>query len=182
MNILITGVAGYIGSNVAEYFLSKGYKVIGVDNFNEYYPREIKEFNISTFRENPSFALHEVDITDIPNITKVFEENKIDAVIHLAAWAGVTPSVKNPHIYAEVNYAGTDNIASLCTRYGVKNLVFASTSSVYGNLNKTPFIETMDTSFVAAPYPASKKGAEVLLYTYTLNFDLNVSISSSLVV
>lgn len=176
MKILITGVAGYIGSNVADYFLSKQYEVVGLDNFNDYYPREIKEFNISEIKNHENFKLYEIDITDVPALSKIFEENQIDAVIHLAAWAGVTPSVKNPHIYAEVNYVGTDNVALQCVNHNVKNFIFASTSSVYGNLNNVPFVETMDTSFVAAPYPASKKSAEVLLYTYSLNFDLNVTV------
>lgn len=176
MKILLTGTAGYIGSNLAEYLLSQGHEVVGLDNFNDYYSPKIKEFNISDFKDNPKFKLYKVDITDRESLEKIYAEENIDSVVHLAAWAGVTPSVAHPLIYAEANYVGTNNIAEFATKYNVKNLVFASTSSVYGNFNKTPFKEDMDTSFPAAPYPASKKGGEVLLYSYSLNFDLSVTV------
>ncbi len=176
MQIVVTGVAGFIGANLAEYLLERGHKVLGLDNFNDYYPRKIKEFNISSFANHPDFKLIEADITDVQAMEGFFKNNKIDALVHLAAWAGVTPSIKNPHIYAETNYVGTDNLATMCVKYGIKNFIFASTSSIYGNNNQVPFVESMDTSYVAAPYPASKKAGEVLLYSYSLNHDLNISI------
>lgn len=174
MKILITGVAGFIGSNMAEYFLSKNYEVVGLDVFDDYYPRKVKEFNISTFKDNPKFKLYEVDLVEKDAINEIFEKEKFERVIHLAARAGVTPSVKNPHVYAMSNYVGTDNLASAAVKTGVKQIMFASTSSVYGTANKVPFSEDMDTSHPAAPYPASKKGCEVLLYTYHLNFGIDV--------
>lgn len=176
MKIIVTGAAGFIGANMTEFLLAQGYEVIGIDNFNDYYPREIKEFNIANSRNNPNFKLYEVDIVDLNALQAVFDQNKVDAIVHLAARAGVTPSVKNPHIYATNNYLGTDNMALMAVKYGVKNFIFASTSSVYGNKNKAPFTENMETSFPESPYPASKKSSEVLLYTYQLNHDINVTI------
>jgi UDP-glucuronate 4-epimerase len=176
MKILVTGAAGFIGSNLSEYLLEKGYDVVGLDNFNDYYSPKLKEFNIETFKDHEKFKLSKVDITDRTALEELFKNEKFDSVVHLAAWAGVTPSVKRPSIYAEVNYVGTNNLAEFSVANNVKNFIFASTSSVYGNLNPTPFKEDMDTSHPAAPYPASKKSAEVLLYTYSLNFDMSVTV------
>lgn len=176
MKILVTGAAGFIGSNLCEYLLSKGHEVVGLDNFNDYYSPKIKEFNIEGFKDNPNFKLSKVDITDSPALKKVFEDHKFDAVVHLAAWAGVTYSLKAPRIYAEVNYVGTSNLAEMSVEYGVNSFIFASTSSVYGNENKTPFREDMDTSHPVAPYPASKKGCEVLLYGFSTSKNLNVTV------
>lgn len=176
MKVLITGVAGFIGSNLAEYLLEKGYEVIGVDNFNDYYAPKVKEFNISSFKNHHKFKLYSIDITDRNKLESVFDNENPYSVVHLAAWAGVTPSLKRPEIYAHANYCGTNNLAEFACHYGVKTFVFASTSSVYGNENKTPFKEEMDTSYPAAPYPASKKAGEVLLYTYWLNFKLDIAV------
>ncbi len=176
MKILVTGAAGFIGSNLCEYLLQKGYEVVGLDNFNDYYSPKIKEFNIESFANNPKFKLYRADITDRNIIEELFKTEAIESVVHLAAWAGVTPSVKRPSIYAEANYVGTNNLAEFASQNNVKNFIFASTSSVYGNNNKTPFKEDMDTSYPAAPYPASKKGGEVLLYTYSLNTNMGVTV------
>jgi UDP-glucuronate 4-epimerase len=174
MKILVTGAAGYIGANLCEYFLEKGHSVIGIDNFNDYYPRVIKEFNIAKSKEYKNFSLVEADITDRDALFKLFKDEEFDAVLHMAAWAGVTPSIDNPEVYARVNYVGTSNLGEFSTKTGVKKFIFASTSSIYENNNKIPFTEDMDSSTPAAPYPASKKGGEVLLYTYSLNHDLAV--------
>lgn len=174
MKILVTGAAGFIGSNTCEYLLNKNHKVIGLDDFNNFYPRKIKEFNISEFISSPSFKMIEGDITDRNLVKKLFEEEKIEAVIHLAAWAGVTPSVTDPEVYIRVNYDGTNNLAEFGVKNNLKNFVLASTSSVYGNKNNTPFSEEMTSDYPEAPYPATKKAGEVLLYTYHVNFGLNV--------
>ena len=174
MKILVTGCAGFIGANVCEYFINKGYEVVGIDNFNDYYPRKIKEFNIESIKNSPQFKLVEGDITNRKLIKTLFETEKFVAVIHLAAWAGVTSSVTEPSIYINVNIDGTNNLLEFGVKNDLKTIIFASTSSVYGNNNKTPFTEDMNTDFPAAPYPASKKACEVLLYTYNLNFGLNV--------
>ncbi|MBD3365956.1 NAD-dependent epimerase/dehydratase family protein [candidate division WWE3 bacterium] len=176
MKILITGAAGFIGSNFADYFLKNDYEVVAVDNFNDFYSPKIKEFNISEFKDHPNFKLYRVDISDRAALEPVFSENTdIDAVVHLAAWAGVTQSVENPHQYVKDNVLGTNNLTDFCIKYGINNFIFASTSSVYGD-NPTPFTEDMNTSFPNAPYPATKKSSEVLLYTINKNQDLNVTI------
>jgi len=176
MKVLVTGTAGFIGSNLANYLLQRDYEVVGVDNFNDFYNPRIKEFHIEPFKDNPKFTLYRVDISNRDELKRVFEENPdLDGVVHLAAWAGVTQSLENPYIFVKDNVLGTSNISDYCVEYGIDNLVFASTSSVYGE-NPTPFTEDMDTSFPMAPYPATKKASEVLLYTIAKNTDLKVSI------
>ena len=174
MKILVTGAAGFIGSNTCEFLLNKGHHVIAIDNFNSFYHRKIKEFNISEFRNLPNFILLEGDITNRTFVENIFKEHKPESIIHLAAWAGVTPSVIEPDIYIKVNVGGTNNLAEFGVKNGLKTFIFASTSSVYGNNNKTPFTEEMNTDYPEAPYPATKKSCEVLLYTYYVNFGLNV--------
>ncbi len=176
MKILVTGAAGFIGSNLCEFLLRKDYEVTGLDNFNDYYSPKIKRFNIEDFKNNPNFKMVEIDNTNREELRNLFAKQNFDSIIHIAAWAGVTPSIKRPDIYAFVNYDGTNNLAEFASQFGVKNFVFASTSSVYGNNNEVPFTEDMDTSYPAAPYPASKKAGEILLYTYAQNFDINVTI------
>lgn len=176
MNILVTGAAGFIGSNTCDYLLKKGHKVFALDNFNDYYSRKIKEFNISELVNNSHFVLLENDITDREFIKNLFTKEGIQGVVHLAAWAGVTDSVTNPSTYVYENIDGTNNLLEFGVASGVKKFVFASTSSVYGNFNKTPFKEDMITDYPAAPYPASKKACEVLLYSYSDNFDIDITI------
>ena len=176
MKVLVTGAAGFIGSNLTQYLLDKNYEVIGIDDFNDFYSPKIKEFNISSFKDNPKFKLYKIDISNREEVRQVFNENQdIDAVMHLAAWAGVTYSVENPHIYVKDNVLGTNNLTDFCVEHGIKNFIFASTSSVYGD-NPTPFTEDMDTSHPNAPYPGTKKASEVLLYTIAKNQDLRVTI------
>lgn len=176
MKILVTGAAGFIGSNLANYLLKKGYKVVAIDNFNDQYNPKLKEFNIKDFKDHKNFKLYRVDISNREALKQVFEENSdMDAVVHLAAWASVTYSVENPYIYVKDNVLGTNNLTDYCVEYGVDNFIFASTSSVYGD-NPTPFTEDMDTSHPNAPYPATKKASEVILYTIAKNKDLNVTI------
>ncbi len=174
--VLVTGAAGYIGSNLTEYLLNKGYYVVGLDNFNEYYDPKIKRFNIESFKDHENFKLYETDICDKSAVSNMFnEEKRFDSIVHLAAWAGVTYSVKNPDIYVDVNITGSHNLITQAVKYGVGSFIFASTSSIYGD-NKTPFVETMNTDMPNAPYPATKKAVEVLLYTYHKNFDLKTTI------
>jgi len=176
MKILITGFAGFIGSNLSKYLLDKGYEVIGVDNFNPFYNPKIKEYHVKDFLGHQMFKAYRVDLLDNENLEKVFVENKnIDAVVHLAAWAGVTSSFESPAIYARNNYEATINLLEFCKKYKVNNFLFASTSSVYGDAS-VPFKENMSTDFPLAPYNATKKACEVLLYTYSKIYGINSTI------
>lgn len=172
---MVTGAAGFIGSNLSEYLLEAGHIVIGVDNFNDYYNPKIKEYNIKSFSEHPNFILCKTDILDLESLEKIFSDTKPEAIIHLAAWAGVTRSIEEPVAYVRNNVEGTVNLAELCIKHGTNNFIFASTSSIYGD-NPTPFREDMSTDHPLAPYPATKKACEVMLSTYNRNFGLNVSI------
>lgn len=130
---LITGGAGFIGSTLAERLLRDGHKVVVIDNFCDFYDPRIKERNILPYINNDSFRLVRGDIRDVELLDAVFEQYKVDAVVHLAAMAGVRPSIENPLLYQNVNGDGTQNILEHAKKYGVKNLVMASSSSVYGN-------------------------------------------------
>lgn len=175
MKVLVTGCAGFIGSDLSEYLLNKNYEVVGIDNFNGYYDPKVKEFNISEFKDHPKFKLYRTDITDRTALLKVFEENIIEAVVHLAAWAGVTQSNADPSTWVYNNVDGTSNLAEFAVKKGVKSFVFASTSSVYGN-NKVPYKEEMNTDFPLGIYPATKKAGEALLYAYSSCMGLNTTI------
>lgn len=175
MKILVTGAAGFIGSNLCEYLLNRDHTVIGIDNFNDYYSPKVKEYNIQLFADNPNFILYRTDLLDISELSKVFESEKPAAIVHLAAWAGVTRSLKEPVTYVRNNIEATVNLAELSIKHNIENFIFASTSSIYGD-NGTPFIEDMNTDHPLAPYPATKKACEVLLSTYNRNFGLNVTV------
>lgn len=176
MKLLVTGSAGFIGSNATEYFLNKGYEVVGIDSFTNFYNPKIKEYNIKDFKDNPKFKLYRKDILDNDAMLEIFDQEKpIDAIVHLAASAGVTHSIEHPVEYVRNNIEGTVNLLEACVKHGVKNFLFASTSSVYGE-DQTPFIETMSSDGPLAPYPASKKADEVMLFSYAKNNDINVSI------
>lgn len=137
---LITGGAGFIGSTLAERLLRDGHKVVVIDNFCDFYDPRIKERNILPYINNDSFRLVRGDIRDVELLDAVFEQYKVDAVVHLAAMAGVRPSIENPLLYQNVNGDGTQNILEHAKKYGVKNLVMASSSSVYGNCKEVPFV------------------------------------------
>lgn len=171
---LVTGGAGFIGSTVCRNLIELGNKVIVIDNFCDFYSPELKHKNIEEFNYNSNFALYEADIRDREGINKVFSENKIDTVIHLAAMAGVRPSLENPVLYQEVNCVGTQNLLEEMRLHGVSNLVMASSSSVYGNCTKTPFKEDMPVDFAISPYAATKKANEVMTHVYHSLYDMNV--------
>lgn len=175
MKVLVTGAAGFIGSNTCEYLLNSGYEVVGLDNFNDYYNPKLKEYNIKDFVDNKHFKLYRIDLLDLNALEELFMEGKPDAIIHLAAWAGVTRSIKEPVMYVRNNIEATVNLADLAVKYKVGNFIFASTSSIYGD-NETPFTESMVTDNPLAPYPATKKACEVMLSTYQRNFGLNTTV------
>lgn len=174
MKYFITGVAGFIGSSLAERLLNEGHEVVGIDNFCDFYDPKIKENNVKLLNENVSFKLYRADIRDKAGIEKIFSENRIDVVVHLAAMAGVRPSIENPVLYQEVNCVGTQNILETMKKYNVLKLVMASSSSVYGNCKEVPFKENMVVDFAISPYAATKKANEVMTHVYHKLFNMNV--------
>ena len=170
----ITGAAGFIGSTLSESLLKLGNRVIAVDNFCDFYNPKIKENNIKKLIENPNFKLYRNDIRDRQAIKRIFDENKIDIVMNLAAMAGVRPSIENPILYQEVNCLGLQNILEEMREHNVKNGVFASSSSVYGNCKEVPFREYMIVDYAISPYAATKKANEVMAHVYHKLFDMNI--------
>lgn len=170
---LITGGAGFIGSSLADSLLKEN-KVVAIDNFCNFYDPKIKENNIQGSLENDNYKLYRGDIRDKELLEKIFLENQIDVVIHLAAMAGVRPSIENPVLYQDVNCMGTQNILEIMKKYDVKKLVMASSSSVYGNNKTVPFKETDIVDFAISPYAATKKANEVMTHVYHKLFDFNV--------
>ena len=170
----ITGVAGFIGSTLATRLLKEGNRVVGIDNFCDFYNPQIKENNIKELVRNANFKLYRNDIRDKNTIQSIFEENKIDVVMHLAAMAGVRPSIEDPVLYQEVNCMGTQNILEEMKSHNIKNLVMASSSSVYGNCKEVPFKEDMVVDYAISPYAATKKANEVMTHVYHKLFDINV--------
>ncbi len=166
MKILITGGAGFIGSHNAKNLIEKGHSVVIVDNFNKYYNPQLKRDRIKALLSGKDFKLHEVDIADFEGLRKVFQENNIDIVIHQAAQAGVRYSLENPFVYEASNVKGTLNVLECCKEFKTKKLVFASSSSVYGNRSKTPFKESDCTDYPVSLYAATKKSTEALCCSY----------------
>lgn len=170
----ITGGAGFIGSSLTKKLLESGNKVVTIDNFCDFYNPRIKENNIKEFENNSNYKMYKADIRDREVIKKIFDENKIDIVMHLAAMAGVRPSIENPILYQEVNCMGTQNILEEMKAHDIKNLVMASSSSVYGNCKEVPFREDMVVDYAISPYAATKKANEVMTHVYHKLFDMNV--------
>ena len=170
----ITGGAGFIGSTLSEKLLSLGNKVVAIDNFCDFYNPKIKENNVKNLLLNPNFKLYRADIRDREAVKKIFDENKIDVVMNLAAMAGVRPSIENPCLYQEVNCLGLQNILEEMKLHNVKNGVLASSSSVYGNCKEVPFREDMIVDFAISPYAATKKANEVMAHVYHKLYDMNI--------
>lgn len=154
--ILVTGHAGFIGSSLVSKLLKDGYRVVGVDNYNDYYDVAKKEKNVREFKGNRSFVEYRGDVRDLDLLKKVFDQEQIEVVIHLAARAGVRPSLLDPDLYYEVNVGGTKNLLNLSKKYRVRQFVFASSSSVYGNQEKIPFSESDVLSDPVSPYAETK--------------------------
>lgn len=173
--VLVTGCAGFIGSKVAQQLLLRGTNVIGIDNINDYYDPGLKEWRLGQLKENAGFSFYKSDIADYDSVKQIFSENTIDAVINLAARAGVRASVLDPWVYLETNVTGTLNLLECCKDSGTRKFVLASTSSLY-SFNKMPFTEDSRTDSPLAPYSATKKGAEALCYSYHYLFGMDVSI------
>lgn len=171
---LITGGAGFIGSSLADDLLEKNNRVVVIDNFCDFYDPQIKENNIKNALKNDNYKLYRGDIRDKELLNKIFSENNIDIVVHLAAMAGVRPSIENPVLYQEVNCLGTQNILEFMKEKRIMNLVMASSSSVYGNSKTVPFKETDIVDFAISPYAATKKANEVMTHVYHKLYNINV--------
>lgn len=182
--VLVTGCAGFIGWKVSESLLEKNITVVGIDSINDYYDPRLKEWRLlklrakseeSRINKKIEFNFHQCDIGNFGAVKQVFSNHQLDAVINLAARAGVRASVEDPWVYLDTNTKGTLNLLECCKEFGVKKFVLASTSSLYG-FNEMPFRETDKTDTPLAPYSATKKGAEVLCYSYHYLYGLDISI------
>ncbi len=173
MKILVTGAAGFVGSHLSEKLLKRGYEVVGLDNFNDYYDPRKKRDNEQRLNQYEQFRMIEADIRDRKGMFDIFEREQFDAVAHLAALAGVRNAVKNPDLYVQVDYNGTQNLLDAAREQSLGNFVFASTSSVYGATDQIPFVETDPCDRPLQPYAAAKRAAEILGYTYHYLFGLN---------
>lgn len=171
---LVTGGAGFIGSTLSERLIKDGNNVVVIDNFCDFYNPLIKENNIKELIKEANFKLYKNDIRDREAVKSIFENNNIDVVIHLAAMAGVRPSIENPVLYQDVNCMGTQNILEEMRLHKIKNLVMASSSSIYGNCKEVPFKEDMIVDFAISPYAATKKANEVMTHVYYKLYDMNV--------
>ncbi len=171
---LVTGAAGFIGSHVSEALLAAGWRVTGVDSFDTFYDPQVKRANARACQKYPGFRLVEADVRDETAMEGVLQDS-VDAVVHLAARAGVRPSIEQPLLYEQVNVGGTCVLLEAARRAGVGRFVFASSSSVYGNNAKVPFAETDNVDHPISPYAATKKAGELLCHTYHHLFGLNVT-------
>jgi len=174
MNIAVTGGAGFIGSHLCEKLIEMGFKIVCIDDFNDFYKPGIKEDNISKIADSKNFKLYRLNICDFNKLERVFLENDIKMVIHLAARAGVRPSINDPLLYEKVNVTGTMNLLECCRRYDIKKFIFASSSSVYGGNKKIPFSEDDEVNCPVSPYAATKRAGELISYTYHNLYELSV--------
>ena len=169
--ILITGSAGFIGSSLSERLINDN-KIIGVDCFTDDYPIVLKEKNIQNLINKNNFKFYRTDICDKNEMEKIFSQNKIDVVIHIAAKAGVRKSILKPLEYVKTNIEGTVNILNLMQKYDIKKLIFASSSSVYGNSTADKFSEDIKISEPISPYAATKSACEQFIYTYSKIYNI----------
>lgn len=173
MKVLVTGAAGFIGSNLAEKLARQGRQVVGLDNFNDYYDPAKKRANEQRLNRYDNFKMIEADVRDRQGMFDIFAQEKFDRVAHLAALAGVRNAVKYPALYVEVDYNGSQHLMDAAREHGIDKFVFASTSSVYGNTRQIPFVENDPCDRPLQPYAAAKRAVEILGYTYHHLFDLN---------
>ncbi len=170
--VLVTGCAGFIGSHLSQTLLSQGYQVVGVDNFDPFYKREVKEANLNEFKNHPGFTFYELDLCDEATVREKLSI-KFDCIIHLAAKAGVRPSIENPQSYIDHNISATRILIDLMKDSGSNKMVYASSSSVYGNMTSTPWNEALDISMPISPYAFTKKSCELLNHTYHHLYNLD---------
>ncbi|MBW7865543.1 MAG: NAD-dependent epimerase/dehydratase family protein [Candidatus Hydrogenedens sp.] len=173
--VLITGAAGFIGSHLTDTLLARGDEVVGLDEFNDYYDPAIKRDNLAGALTHPKFTLVEADIRDEPVLRGAFEKHRPEVVVHLAARAGVRPSLQDPNLYHRVNVIGGQHILDACRDFRPSHLVFASSSSVYGGSVETPFSETNPVMRPISPYAATKRMNELQGHVYSHVYGLNVT-------
>lgn len=163
--VLVTGCAGFIGSHLSQTLLIKGYQVVGIDNFDPFYKREVKEANLKEFKNHPGFTFHELDLCDETTVREKLS-TKFDCIVHLAGKAGVRPSIDHPQRYIDNNISASRILVDLMRDSGSKKMVYASSSSVYGNMDSTPWNEGLEVSMPISPYAFTKKSCELLNHTY----------------
>jgi nucleoside-diphosphate-sugar epimerase len=173
--VLVTGAAGFIASRVSAMLLEQGARVVGLDNMNDYYDVRVKASRLKSLKAYKHFVFIKADIENNAALAKVFKKYRFDAVMNLAARAGVRYSMQNPHVYMTTNGDGTLNLLECCRAYSVKKFVLASTSSLYAG-QKMPFREDLPVNTPISPYAASKKAAEVMAYTYHYLYGIDVSV------
>ena len=175
MNILITGCAGFIGFNLVKSMsFKKNVNILGIDNLNNYYDVNLKKDRLKLIRDQKNFKFLKLDLNNITKLKEIFNKNKFDVVVHLAAQAGVRYSFKNPKAYIDSNVIGFYNLLECCKKSKIKKLLFASSSSVYGESNKFPLKENYNTDFTNSLYGSTKKINEVMAATYSSLFKLNI--------
>ncbi len=172
-DVLVTGAAGFIGSHVVEALLTRGHRVVGLDNFDDFYPRKVKEHNLAGVLAAPAFQLVEGDVRDAALLAGLLRAETV--VVHLAARAGVRPSILHPELYASVNVLGTTTVLEAARLAGVRRLVFASSSSVYGDSAPVPFREDWPAVEPISPYAATKRAGELLCATYAQLYPLRIA-------
>lgn len=175
MKVLITGGAGFIGCHCAKELIKRRHKVVLIDNLNDYYNPQLKKDRLANLLEGKKYKLYKRDIRSYRSMQEVFRKEKPDKVIHLAAMAGVRNSLLDPFLYEETNIRGTMNLLELSVKYKIKNFVYASSSSVYGNNKKIPFSETDSVDTPISPYAATKKATELIAHVYNHIYGLKTT-------
>jgi UDP-glucuronate 4-epimerase len=173
--ILVTGAAGFIGMHFCRLSLERGFRVVGVDNLNDYYSVELKADRLKLLSQYPEFQFHSVDIADYASLKAVFERSQAPTVVHLAAQAGVRYGLTHPHAYGAANLTGFLNLLECCRHTSVGNLIFASSSSVYGTNKQIPFVESHPADHPVSLYAATKKANELMAHSYAHLFHLPVT-------